>query len=291
MPNQEEIPPQEFKGNENGQAERSQSIKTLYSDVEDFVKSERPSLVSLLAREAQKPKLSYPQRTFASNKIKVAILAVFITLLFAALGWYTVVIILQKRPPPLPETPRVESLIKINTERQVIFTNASDQEGARALLKELAQRKEEAGTLTEIQFNSQNQTSVTPKEVLAITGVELSSEIADSVREVKLFLTYSFFGGRLVVVLAVSNASEAAFNLSANEPELLKTLPGLFLEENKDPFPAFENETYRNTDFRVSRFDPERDEVLTYAAIPSKKLVVLSTSQRGMELVMERIFQ
>src|SRR3989344_2406632 len=257
------------------------SIKTLQKDVEDFVKGERPSLISLLARGAQRP-LEQENKPSSLKRWLSTLAVIFSGMTLIGLGIYAYILIRRSIPqPPPPPPPLPESRIPLKGDNSITFTIDSNTPEGKNILREEAQKREETGRITEILFASQEKNVFPPDVLIKILGATLPTDIVEEISEIKFYIHYSFFGGKLLVVAALKDTRKTLLRLEQEEKNLPNMLKPIFLDDTVEVKGTFISQSYHNIDFKKLAINQERDSNLIYGLIPFKNILIFSSTERG----------
>ena len=272
------------------QPKREPAIRTMRSDVSEFLKTTKPSLVSLLTRQAQWDEYSpAPRRAWRWVLMGAAL---------GALGLAGGVIWYLGRPSTLPSPAAGTAAVPPPF---IFFEDTLDLDSgtARPLSVRLAASAGAPGTpgsfLRLIVRVGEGETASTPDlgQLLRLAGGRLPPGLTDAAdAPPQLFAYRSSSGPELGLMIEVKNQARALQALLAAEPSLARDIEFLF--GGAPPplsFAPYLDFTYRNISFRYLELDAARDRGLGYLLFPSKRLIVMATSDGALRAAIDRLFE
>ncbi|MEK9147896.1 MAG: hypothetical protein AAB650_00490 [Patescibacteria group bacterium] len=275
---------------------REPAIRTMRSDVAEFIKTTKPSLVSLAAERARQeagfstPK---PQRNFR----KIAVLGLVLVLAIgggSALAYYfllkpTVVQV------PSPENVTPGALIffegtddfTINPTRlelKKVFSEAQDSAALPGSFRRLIIRiRKEDGAVKVL----------TVQDFFKLLGVMPRSGVTDNVsRPPQFFIFRSRSGPELGIMLEARNPARLLQTMFSWEPDLSRDLEALDIIPSLPSVPqSYTDFTYRNIDYRYLKSSNTSDRGIGYLYFPVRNLVAIATSEEAIQSTIDRLFE
>ncbi|MDP3727510.1 MAG: hypothetical protein Q8R35_02625, partial [bacterium] len=257
---------------------RQPAIRTMRSDISEFLKTTKPSLVSILARQVQEGE----SRPASPNRLWLW-LALAAIAAGAAGGGFWYLRAGRGTPEPAPaaiatpapfvffETANDTAIAPTRQALQAALT-ASGQTGAPGSFQRIIVRmKADAGgdTLPDL------------SRLLAIADSRAPTALAESiVGPPQLFRYQASAGPEFGLMAEARNPARALQSLLAAEPSLARDFDFLFAgSPPPSAFTPYQDLIYRNISFRYLNLDPNRDRGLGYLLFPARRLIVMATSE------------
>ena len=269
------------------------NIRTMKSDISEFLASTKPSLVQILttqveaerAAEDEGPKVRQTARIFA---------AVGIILIVGTLGYLGYRYFLPSSseeagtliPQPFFSVDKSVT-VEYKTGRSLmpsILDNAKVVE-SRGVIKRLV--------ALGVSSDNQKVSQLATEAFLKAAGIEMPSGIYPALADTLMPLYYrGEFGTRLALVIKTNDPARAFDQLFRNEPELANWWSALFLGENVAPrIIPFEDRVYKNISYRILALDTARDLQMVYAIFPAKNYLIITSSEEPLRVIINRLFQ
>lgn len=267
---------------------RSPAIRTMKSDISEFLKTAKPSLPSILARQAQWEEYRTPKRRRAWPWT--------ILLAFALAAVVGILLLL------LGSGPEERSSMPLATPPPLLFFESASETTIPArrgslLTALLAPPRQPQRTFHRIvlRIEDDDGPAFPPAlgELVAIAGGKVPSGLAESAAgPPQLFRYQSSAGSDLGFVMEVKNPARALSALISAEPSLARDLELLLLPDVQAASVApYVDLTYRNINIRYLRLSPDRDRGIGYLLFPSRNLIVMTTSEATLRAVVDRLFE
>ncbi|MDP3727361.1 MAG: hypothetical protein Q8R35_01835 [bacterium] len=269
---------------------REPAIRTMRSDISEFLRTTKPSLVSILARQVQEGEYRPPSPNRLWLWLALAALAAV-----AAGGGFWYLRMNQGAPEPAPAaraTPAPFVFFETTNDTAIAPTRqairaaltASGQTGAPGSFQRIIVRlKADAG----------GEAIPDLSRLLAVADSRAPTALAESViGPPQLFRYQASAGPEFGLMAEARNPARALQSLLAAEPSLARDFDFLFAG-NPPPlaFTPYQDLIYRNTSFRYLNLDPNRDRGLGYLLFPARRLIVMATSEATMRTVIDRLFE
>ena len=292
--------------NETGPAQKEPAIRTMKSDVAEFLKKTKPSLVSLLVKQTQADKARLTgQGGYAGEEsgghwlMKLALVLVGMAL--AAGGVFAVYIYLQKNkslpPSPKPTSGGAPAAL-IFFEDVAEPTVAGERRELLTILDDAGKENQPVGTFRRLVMRTRNGSGGN-----AVMGLGEFFRMAAAGNPPRNFLETAkglpqFFiyrqssGPRFGIMFETADPEKTLQALRFWEPAMQSDLEAFFLG-NPPPasFNGFQDLIYKNLDFRYLKISPDNDAGLGYLYFPARRLIIISTSEESLRLVINRLFE
>lgn len=280
----------------SGQKKDGQSaIRTMRSDIAEFVKSAKPTLFSVFSPRTKKDELASPPRPTLPHRLPI---------IFAAIGGVIVLsgtAFLIFNQFGLNETPENEiefgqSLMPA----QFLFENVSVITVSRRseLLKELEQtalRPDTKNSMRRLVLHLKNGAgavkAMNAREFFGLIGVTPPQEFVSNLSgPLELFADWSRAEASFGLITKTLNPQRTMQGLIRWEADLARDLEILLRGRAPSPGPeTFKDHTYRNIDFRFLAFEDGGDKGFGYLVFPAKRNVIIVTSLDAMRQVIQRL--
>ncbi len=279
--------------------ERSPAIRTMKSDVEEFLKTTKPSLVQIIGQRAE----SLPTGPAKERRPMVIVLA--LAALAAILGGAAFMALggtrLWSSAPPTEEPPAAlratvapPPYFATETSRTISVSRQDRSQFVR-LMEDSWREKEREGTIKRLIVKVQDgpqERFATPEDFFQLWRI---SPPTDLIRQLDpnlmVFIYYGSAGSRLGMAVRTREPERVFANLLSWEPSLIVSMAPLFFDSLPDALPGpFEDRAWRNIDWRYLKLSAEQDLGVGYAVFPVGQILVLTTSKEAMETVINRLF-
>ena len=266
---------------------REPAIRTMRSDISEFLKTTKPSLVSLLARQAQWEEY-HPLPAY--HPWRWIILGIILSVMAGGVGlWYLRPGFIASPPVTSNATPPPFFFFEDTTDtiiadsRTAFFAalNASAIDPAGSFRRIIVRTKN--GERTEI---------LDTEQLLALSGGRLPTALLETVTgPPQLFRYRSALGPQFGLMVESRSPPRALGALINAEPTLALDL--LFLYVGTPPptsFAPYQDIAYKNISFRFLKLDPNADRGIGYLLFPARRLMVMATSEEALRAVIDRLF-
>lgn len=269
------------------------TIRTMKSDVAEFLKTTKPSLVSILAEQARSdaPLIQEPSH-------RKTWLLVVGAIAFAGIITTGILSYLQTTKPSSPaHTVTVAPAPLIFFDRVSEVTIAKTRKDLLGALVRSGAASGQTGSFDRLVIRADDPGHQNPvlgiEDLFSILGANPPSGFNESITGVpQLFIYHEASGPHLGIILEARNPSRVVQALLTWEPSLQQDLDAFFL--GKSPpgsLKPFIDTTYRNIDFRYLALDPTTDIGIGYLQFNAKHLIVIATSEETLRLTVNRLFE
>lgn len=274
------------------EGKRSPAIRTMRSDVSEFLKTAKPSLISLLTRQAE---VDSPPPASRREQLSLKFIALSIGALILIVGG-AIVFLEFRATPPAPATPAVSTPAPdIFYEETNEVTIAPARQEFLDALKNAGRAAHPIGSFTRLVIRTKSQDApllLDLQKFLNFLGANAPSDFIEGADGLPQFFIYQENSGpHLGIIVEAKNPARAVQGLLAWEPSIQHDLESLFLGS---PPPAsirpFRDLTYRNIDFRYLDLEPGPDNGIGYLYFPAKRRIIMATSEETLHLVIQRLF-
>lgn len=278
-----------------GENTKAANIRTMKSDVSEFLKETKPSLIQLLTTQVDSSELPRRERPIKTAPAIYAIYALSVLAAIGAigLGGYfgyryfskpakdqaTVVI-----PPPYFSVEKtISAPVNAQTSASSQIRKAVLNLDTKYLLTRMVLLTGEEGAAR----------SITPQEFIQSSGIAMPFSIISSFTGAPMLLYYRTANGpRFAVVMKTNDPNRVLEQLLRVEDGLVQNWSPLFLNDTPpNSLVSSEDRTYRNISYRIIPLDPVRDIQLLYAIYPAKNYLIMSVSEEGFRLIINRLYE
>lgn len=268
------------------------AIRTMRSDVSEFLKTSKPSLVSLLTRQAE---ANQPQSARHSEILTLKSITLGVGALLLIVGG--AIAFLEFRPAPpapaAPEAPAPPPDIFYEETDEIIITPA--RQDFLDALKKAGRAARPAGSFTRLVIRAKTRDASSLlglQEFLNLLGVNAPSDFVDGAGGLpQFFIHQGNSGPGLGVIVEAKNPARAVQGLLSWEPSMERDLEILFLGSSPPAnLKPFQDLTYRNIDFRYHKPETGQDSGIGYLYFPAKRRIIIATSEESLRLVIQRLF-
>lgn len=274
-------------------------IRTMQSDITEYVKREKPSLIQILTKQAEcKPEEPADNERKRSLTIPPMVLAgtvVLVLMSIAGFGmyWYF------SQPATEPSSPETQSLAVpqplITVEKTETHVIAESAAGLRQILNTTSQNREQLGSLMRLVLEKKNNAGVlslfTTEEIFNILGVLPPAQITDSLTDKPFIAVYFSNEGPRTIFAAESRGLDRTFTGMLNwESAIQRDWETFFLGKPFTPRIApFMDKTFSNLDYRFMEFEPGFG--IGYFVFPPKNILVIATSEETIHTAISRLLE
>ncbi|OHA01911.1 MAG: hypothetical protein A3C11_00265 [Candidatus Sungbacteria bacterium RIFCSPHIGHO2_02_FULL_49_12] len=277
-----------------------QNIRTMKSDVSEFLASTKPSLIKLLSTQMEEERGGASRAHLGigqnyAGKIG-AVLVVLVSVGVVALGGYIGYRALQKPPLQQENVLIPQALFQVGSSEttQLASTNtgtlspklisAAGSFDQGATMKRLIILKEDNGTVR----------SITASEFLTAADIQAPAIVSKTFSAPIMPVFYkSANGTRLALIAPTSDPDRVRAELLKNEPSLAFDWSTIFL--NQKPVISitalYEDRIYRNISYRRVIFDPSHDNGIVYGIFPAKNYFIITTSDETFKIIINRLYE
>lgn len=261
------------------------------SDMDEFMKSAKTSLVNILAREAERQPATHPK---PARKISYQYIIGGI-IVIAVIG-ISAFLLRSGEETPAPQRLVPPAPFFATETSRTITARTGDRQTLKALLEDSARERERPGTIKRILIKLQDgarERFATLTDLLELYDITPPPTFLDLIQPPLMTV---FFRGR--------EESRFGFVVQSNDPDrtlgimlswesslLYDFRPFLFDEKPQVVLGPFEDRTYRNIDWRYLKLSQEKDIGIGYGIFPGGKNVVVATSKESMEKMIDRLFE
>lgn len=275
------------------------AIRTMQSDIAEYMKQEKPSVVQILTKQ-EEYRLEKPPEEGKRPLPVISIIMIGATALvfLSAAGLISYWYFFSSRhdQAPLPETmiPAAPPppIVTEKTETRVIQETASS---LRETFNSIARVQEETGSFKRIILQTKNPNGVirfvTVSEIYQALGVTPSQQISDSLAGWPFIAIHFSTEGPRAIFAAESQSRDRAFaGMLAWENALQRDWEVFFLGESSPPsIVPFADKTFRNLDYRF--LEIKQGLGIGYFIFPPKNLLVIATSEETIHTAIDRLFE
>lgn len=276
------------------------AIRTMKTDVDEFLKTARPSLGSMIAQSRSLPS----DEDRRPSKFPAIIIFSVIGLMVLGGGAFFAYQFLKggldadsggrnanpaarKIPPPAPFFATEAS--------RAITAEAGDRPGFVRLMADSMREKEREGTAKQIIVRVQDgpqERFATMNDFFNFWRIAPPPSLVEQISApIMIFVYYGKSGSRLGFAARTRAPDRTLADMLAWESGLLTTFTPLFFDEKIDSaFTAFEDRTYRNIDWRYLKLSQDKDLGIAHAIFPASNLLIITTGKEEMETAINRLF-
>jgi len=279
---------------ENQEQPKQPNIRTMRSDVSEYLKETKPSLIQLITNEEP---LAVAERELEPKKPRNLSflwwgIGTLLLLIVAGYGAY-----LLTRTAPIQEAQLKVPQPLLSVERSsAVSVISGDTETPYEKSIERGDIADAEGDMTRIVAvigsGTLDQRVLTPIEFLRASGVVLPAHTADLLGTNYMpFIYKTRFGNRQGIILEVKDRDRVFQALLSNENGMQENWATIFPGRNPPThIIPFEDRTYRNISYRILSLAPEQDSVLVYGFFPAKNYLIVATSEEALRLIVNRLF-
>lgn len=267
-------------------------IRTMKSDVATFLKTNKPSLVSILAEQARG---EAPMSERSSHHIFWPFFLAALAL--AALGTIGILWYVNSKPAPPPSESEVITPPPFFFYERV--TELAIPRSRKNFLGALQRTSGSApiGSFERLIIRSADSEHGNPilgiGDIFTILGIEPPPGFTDSITGPPQLYTYQERSGpRFGMIFETRNPSRVLQALFTWEPSIQHDFNAFFLGASApSTLRPFLDMTYRNTDYRYLSINQEQDLGIGYLQFAAKRLIVITTSEESLRLTLNRLFE
>lgn len=295
------MPPEQRQPNQNSQAARKPVIRTMRTDVDEFFKTAKPSLGSMITQSQAMASLEERR----PSRIPAIIIFTVIGIVVLAGGAFFLNQFLSGTPSggTSGSGPSKSAAQKLalpapffaSETSRTITANIGDRPGFARLMADSMQEKERDGTVKRIIIKVKDgpqERFATMSDFFDFWRISPPQSLTDRIDgPVTVFIYYGAGGSRLGFSARTRAPDRTLADMLAWEPGLLPAFTPLFFDEKITSVLApFEDRTYRNIDWRYLKLSQDRDLGIAHTIFPAGNFLVITTSKEAMETVINRLF-
>lgn len=290
--------PHPFGANANREEEKKPAlgIRTMRSDIAEFLKTAKPSLLELGVRPSEFGGIGRGGR--ARLALKIFGFAIILGVLAA--GGFLIYQTLTPPPPaplpapPPPPPPAPQPLMFFESVEEVTILRAA-HELERALDADLhaGPPGEFNRIVVRIPDEAGTRQVLAAREFFALLAASPPAGFLTELAQPPQFFIHASAESdpALGILFPVSDPPEALRALGAWEPRLAEELAPLLTATTTTASPAFASASYRNIPYRFRKLEPERGRGIGYFAFPAKNLAGLAASEETLKRTIDRMFE
>lgn len=274
---------------------REPAIRTMQSDIAEALQTSKPSLISLLARQAE---LTTAPAQWRPRRVRTSLVAIVaLVLLCLAVG----AVIYYANPPtvtaPPPTPPPIPQRVMFFENEQEITVGETPGDLTREL-EEAGRAAQAPGSLRRLIILTRGAEGTSPRAIeladfLELIGAAAPTGFAENAAAPPQFFIYRQSSGpSFGLIFEAKNPNRTLEQLFFWEPSLQRDLELFFLgSPPPTSLQPYRDLTYRNLDFRYLTLDPARDRGIGYLYFPAKHLIIIATSEEALHLAVDRLFE
>ncbi|MFY9462772.1 MAG: hypothetical protein WAP52_01150 [Candidatus Sungiibacteriota bacterium] len=275
------------------------AIRTMKTDAEEFLKTNKPSMTQMIGHGSQPLN---PNARLAKKLPIRAIVILTMVILLAGGGAFLFLrgVSLTASPSKnqtgttLTRTPPPPAYFATETSRTISVKKQDQQEFTR-LMNDAWHEKEREGTVKRIIIKVQdgpNERFATLANFFDLWRIAPPQELLDLADQNLMVFMYSgITGNRLGFAVKARDQDRMFAAILRWEPSLLAQITPLFFDERTDTIVApFEDRTYRNIDWRYLKLSQAKDLGIGYGVFPVGSVFLFTTSKEAAETVINRLF-
>lgn len=264
------------------------------SDVAEYLKETKPSLIQLITNEEP---LAVAERELEPKRPKnFAWLWLTVGAAVVLLGTgYGAYILTRTTPIKEAELKIPQPLISVE-ESSVVNVTSGDQETPYEKTIARGNASEHEGDVTRIVAvigsDMENPRVLTAVEFLRASEISLPPGTADLLAGSYMpFIYKTGFGNRSGLILKIKDQDRVFQALLGSESAMHEDWATMFPARTPPTrIIPFEDREYRNISYRVLALAPEQDLVLIYGFFPAKNYLIVATSEEAFRLIVNRLF-
>lgn len=277
------------------QSKKEPAIRTMKSDMAEYLKKVKPSLVSLLTKQSQ----ADARRGVFSSEKKLPAKTLLILLAVAAIlgGAFIAYLYLRLKTPPPPSGEPQLPASSIFFESSDEVTINDDQRSLADALAQIGEKQQSTGTFRRIIIRVKTGVETAPiieaPKFFQVLSGKTPHSLAPALGGPPQFFIYRQNSGpRFGIILETTNPQAALAAFKLWEPAMQSDFSPIFLgHPPPSSFDAYRDITYKNIDFRYLKMDPINDYGFGYLYFPARNLIIISTSEEALRLTINRLFE
>lgn len=281
----------------DGSDDHKVSIRTMQTDVAEFLQKKKSSFTQIAGQEiAARPTRpqSAPTPDIKTRLIRWGIRGFFLLFSLLAIGGL-ISLFISPVPRPAPEPEALRPFFATEKERGAAARTA-DPKSLTRVLDDIYAERGRSNTITRIKIILEDgpiQRPLVLRDFFSLLGIHPRSPTFLERMEgsVMPFFFHARDGNRFGLAARTRDPDRTLRDLILWEPTLADNLRPLFFGERIQS-PAqivFEGRIFRNIDWRWLPLSPDKDLGVAYAVFSADQLMILTTSQAGMETTLTRL--
>lgn len=275
-------------------AQKESTIRTMKSDVAEFLKKTKPSLITIITKEAErgeKPEILGKKPGLLNKYLISAILL----LLLGGAGYLLYSFFLNEEPLVITKIIPPPALFATEKSRTVNIS-AGDKAAIRRGLNDSADERERNGTIKRILFKiierSGEEHFVTTEEIFSALDILPPPELTQFLdKNFMAAIYYQNEGPRIIFSVKTARPERTEETMLKWEVSMQRDILPLFLKERVETkLIPFEDRSFRNIDWRYLKLDNIKDIGVGYTIFKSRNYLVITTSREAMETAISRLF-
>lgn len=283
--------------NEPQNQQKTPSVRTMKSDVEELFKTSKPTLIDLIGQKGEAA--TSPGATEAGSRpswgFRLFLVAGVLLVVGSVLGGGFLIRKAEKDRPPARAVPSAP-FFTTETSRTAVMKPV-DRSFFLDIVEDSVREKERGGTFKHLLVKLQEDKGerfVTVEDFFNFYRMTPPKTLVDQLQNpLMLFIFYSQDGARFGFASKIKEDPERALaGMFEWEPDMLLDLrPLLFTEKLERSIVEFEDRTYRNIDWRFQKLSQETGVGIAYAIFPAKNILLVTTSKEAMEAAVSRLLE
>lgn len=268
-------------------------IRTMKTDIAEYLKETKPSLLSILTKEMKRDSTQEPGYKLKTKPRWLPLLGALAMLILLAGGGYWIVARFgaEGNGGEIIAPPK---LVFASEKTKTVLTR--DANDLMRNLQILGEELERDGIITKLDMRTRDQESAvlfTAETFLNSIGAKPPFEFyANHSKTLHPFL-YSDRGiPRFGILLMSRNNARSLQEMLSWEPTIQRDLEPLFLGQlPESAIGVFTDKQYRNINYRFLPLSRSEDFGIGYFLFDVKKYLVITTSEKAIEVVISRLFE
>ena len=276
------------------------NVRTMKSDVSEFLASTKPSLIKILSNQIEeeragrgvKPSLG----AHYAGKIGAA-LVVLVSIGVLAAGGYVAFRLFKKAPEQTANVLIPQPFFRTELSETIELGELRDGNPAERLSQ--SARIEETGDLMKRLIiltendDGKSMRVVSAEEFFEAVDVRGTPAFAKTLSGPVMPLSHkSAAGMRFAMLLLTNDANRARAELLRNEHNLAFNWSAIFLDQKPEiKILPYEDRIYRNISYRIAPFDPVNDLQLAYGVFSAKDYLIFASSEETFRAVINRLYE
>ena len=263
------------------------------SDIAEFLKKTKPSLISIIAKEAERQEK--PQSTEKPWFFNRYLILVVLTVVLGSIAYGFYSFIFREETPVIVKISPPPALFATEKSR-TINIKEGDKAAVRRGLNDSAEEKERNGTIKRTVFKiierNGEERFMTTEEFFSSLDILPPFEFLPLLD--KNFMSAIYYqneGPRIVLAIKTTKPQRVEETMLKWEVLMQRDLSPFFLKEKAETkLVPFEDRSFRNIDWRYLKLDNIRDLGIGYTVFKAKNYLVVALSKESMETVISRLF-
>lgn len=270
------------------------NIRTMKSDVSEFLASTKPSLIQMLTSQVEAERA--PQEEYPKTASFMKTLGLLGILLALGAGGYLGYRYFQPSEPGEAGTLIPQPFFSVDKSVTIEYRGpAANLAGKIAENSRLAERQ---GTLKRLVVlgtsgDKSKAFQLNTEDFLKAAAIEMPPGISAALSNPTMPVYYwGKSGSRLALIIKTSDPERALEALLRGESGLAGQWANLFLGEMPTVrIVPFEDRVYKNINYRILPLDAERDLQIVYGIFAAKNYLIITTSEEAFKIILNRLFQ